>query len=168
MGDFNTNIFNSKLNDRFAAHSLINAVKDFVHTETTARSWFRGRHLIDGVWCTQSIRSNISSLGYAPFTFEIHSDHRGMYVDFNAIQILDENDAALTPLPYRRLRSSIPKRVQKYVDAVGDSWFIYNIYDKVNQLEDSFKRDGPTETNIQLLNAVDDEIGKILQLSEIK
>ena len=49
LGDFNTNIFDSKLNARFAAHSLINIVPDFVSENTTACSWFHGKHLIDGV-----------------------------------------------------------------------------------------------------------------------
>ena len=71
LGDFNTNIFDSKLNARFAAHSLTNIVPEFVSENTSARSWFRGKHLIDGAWCTQSVKSSVTALGYAPFTFEI-------------------------------------------------------------------------------------------------
>ena len=98
-------------------------------------------------------------MGYAPFTFEIPSDHRGMDMDINVVQILDNNDTALVPLPYS---------VEKYVRAVCDAWFLYNIYDKVNQLEDKFKLHGASDQNVQLLNAIDDEISRILQTSEIR
>ena len=52
FGDFKFNIFDGKINQRFEAHDLV----------TDTRSWFRGKSIIDGFWCTQLIRSNICAL----------------------------------------------------------------------------------------------------------
>ena len=168
LGDFNFNIFDESINNRFSVHGLVNPITDHIDSSTSARSFFRGRHIIDGLWCTQLIRSNIRAIGFAPFTFELPSDHRGLYVDLDVRSVLDEHDASLLPLPYRRLKSTVPSRVDKYSTSVGDGWFLYNIYDKINQLEDAFLTHGPSDENMAALNKLDDQIGSILQTSEIK
>ena len=168
MGDMNQNIFDPKLNKIFEKCGLHNIVGDYIDEDTSARSWFRGRRIIDGFWGTPFVRSNVMALGYAPFSFVIPSDHRGLYADVNTLNILDEHEAKLTPLPYRRLKTSVPTRVNKYSQAVGDSWFLYNMTEKINQLEDLFRTHGITDDNVKRLNKLDAEVSSILRTSEIK
>ena len=168
IGDMNCDIFDKKINDIFQKCGLVNLVQDFVDPTTKARSWFRGRRIIDGAWGTPYVKNNVTALGYVPFTFVIPIDQRGLYIDVNAFNVLDEHEAKLTPLPYRRLKTSIPKRVDKYAEAVGDSWFLYNMGAKIDQIEDLFTLNGATKENIERLNKLDDEISTILRPSEIK
>jgi len=168
MGDMNCNIFDTKLNSIFEKCGLVNIVSTYIDTATTSRSWFRGRRIIDGFWGTPFVQSNVHALGYAPFSFVIPSDHRGMYVDVNTINILDDNEAKLTPLPYRRLKTSIPKRVQKYSDAVAEGWFLYNMSEKIQHMADLLRISGVNDENVTKLNKLDNEVSAILRTSEIK
>ena len=59
-------------------------------------------------------------VGLAPFYFVHQSDHRALYFDFHARAVLDDHEVELLPMPYRRLRSSAPRRLKKYDEKVED------------------------------------------------
>ena len=114
MGDFNIGIFDNVLNEKFSKVGLKNVYEGYVTNHDDARSWFRGKTIIDGAWCTPTVHSNICAVGLAPFYFVHQSDNRALIFDFDVRAVLDDHDVELLPLPYRRLRSTIPKRVTTY------------------------------------------------------
>ena len=166
MGDFNENIFDPTLNSSLKKCGLFNVAEQYLDPSLQARSYFRGSKLIDGMWCTQLALDGISSFGYAPFYFTIHSDHRAMYCDIDFHLLLDENPNLIPPAPYRRLISTAPRRVNSYCKSVSQKWFLHNISLKIEQLEDRFRMEGVTPDNIHLLNKVDKEMNDILTSSE--
>ena len=127
VGDFNENVFSKSLNEMFSRVGLVNVIKEQLQSENDYRSYFRGKHIIDGMWASPKIAENVKSLGLAPFYYLIPSDHRAIYVDLDVNALLDDFNPNFVPPPYRRLKSSIPKRVDKYCEQMKDRWFLYNI-----------------------------------------
>ena len=166
FGDFNEDVFSETLNNFFTKMGLQNALNMYIDQGLTARSYFRGKTIIDGIWCSPITLESIRSLGMAPFYFVTPSDHRGLFCDIDIHHLLDENTKLIPPAPYRRLISTSPKRVESYSTSVSQKWFLYNIPLKVEQLEDIFRREGVNEKTISLLNKIDDQITEILTTSE--
>ena len=52
LGDFNIGVFDSKINAMFSDVGLRNVYEGYINKDAEARSWFRGRTVIDGAWCT--------------------------------------------------------------------------------------------------------------------
>ena len=132
----------------------------------SARSYFRGSKLIDGMWYTKNVLVSIRSFGIAPFNFVVPSDHHAIFCDIDFHQLLDNYSQAIQSAPYRRLISNAPKRVGAYKLSVEKQWFLYNITLKINQLEDLFSSMGCTDENEVLLNKIDDQINEILTAGE--
>ena len=168
LGDFNIGVFDSKINAMFSDVGLRNVYEGYINKDAEARSWFRGRTVIDGAWCTQAVHSNIRAVGLAPFYFVHHSDHRGLYFDFDVRMVLDNHEVELLPLPYRRLRSSVPNRVKKYIEKMQDGWWLHNISEKIETIDYYFDQNGHTEDGEAMLNKIDEEIQKIFSISEKK
>ena len=168
LGDFNEDTFGNKLNDLFHRVGLTNIIKKYISSEESARSYFRGKSVIDGCWASPQVAKHVNAVGLAPFSYIIPSDHRGIFIDINIHELLDDYNPLFVPPPYRRLKSSIPQRVKKYCEEMSHRWFLYNITEKINKLEYLFEHQGATPENIQLLNNIDLQIQEILQCSEKK
>ena len=141
-GDFNQNIFHTKLNETFSKLSLVNVAHIYT-PNTPARTFCRGSQMIDGVWVSRQVSQAILAFGYAPFQFVIPSDHRGYYIDLDIFKLLDNHFPTMCPPSYRRLKSTIPVRVESYVESVVDQWDSHNIPLKVDQIEDFSACMGP-------------------------
>ena len=96
------------------------------------------------------------------FYFIHDSDHRALFFDFDVRSVLDDNEVELLQLPYRRLKSSVPKRVSKYAEFVADGWFAHNITEKSDDLEGLYYREGKTEDCEKRLNKIDEVIQMII------
>ena len=155
IGDFNENIFDAKLNDFFRSIDLQNAIALYIDSDIQARSYFRGKTIIDGIWSTIIAQDSIRSIGLAPFYFVLPSDHRAIYCDIDIKHLLDDNTQLISPAPYRRLISTSPKRVNAYCNFVTNQWFLHNISLKLDQIEDLFRNHGSVPNNISLLNKID-------------
>ena len=59
VGDFNENVFSSKINETFQQAGLINVVQNHIDDDPDNRSYFRGKHIIDGVWASPLVAENI-------------------------------------------------------------------------------------------------------------
>ena len=94
------------------------------------------------------------------------SDHRALIIDFDVRAVLDDHDVELLPLPYRRLRSTIPKRVTTYSKKMEEGWFLHNVSEKIDQLEEHFSFYGVSGEAIDKLNKLDLEIQCIMNVSE--
>ena len=53
--------------------------------------------MIDGVWGSPAVAENVRSLGVAPFYYLIPTDHRGIYLDLDANNLLDEFNPNFVP-----------------------------------------------------------------------
>ena len=166
MGDFNEDIFDPTLNSIFSDIGLYNIIEQYIDKSISARSYFRGSKLIDGMWCTKNVLDAIRSFGIAPFYFVIPSDHRAIFCDLDFHHILDDHPHTIQPAPYRRLISTAPKRVEAYKSSVEKQWFLHNITLKVDQLEDLFSSTGCNDRTITLLNKIDAQINEILTTGE--
>ena len=166
MGDFNEDIFYPHLNSFFSDISLYNITEQYIDKSISARSYFRGSKLIDGMWYTKNVLVSIRSFGIAPFNFVVPSDHHAIFCDIDFHQLLDNYSQAIQSAPYRRLISTAPKRVGAYKLSVEKQWFLYNITLKIDQLEDLFSSMGCTDENVVLLNKIDDQINEILTAGE--
>ena len=164
-GDFNENIFSHNLSQSLESIGLINLAKTYV-PGTTARSYSRGSKLIDGVWVSKQVFDCVLAFGYAPFNYIVPSDHRGMYIDFDIYKLLDDHFPSICPPSYRRLKSTIPSRVELYLQSLEQDWENHNITLKIDQLEDYLRLRGDTLTNVKLLNKIDDQIQRILTCTE--
>ena len=168
MGDFNENILDDSLNNFFSANSLTNVISHLIPDLPTCRSYYRGRYLIDGIWATPQVCNAIRNLGIAPFYYKVPSDHRAMYFDVNIHQILDAHNSNMTAPPYRRLKSTIPKRTKEYTTKLAELWFLYNIKMKIDTIEYMIESEGATEKNLTILNNLDTKISEIMSHSEKK
>jgi len=171
VGDFNENVFGTKgeLTTTMNELGFSNILRSQINIPEGARSHCRGSKIIDGAWSTPYIQSRIISCGLAPFDFLYPSDHRGIFLDLDILDILDARMVDVKPPPYRRLKSSIPKRVQTYCEEVEAKWNNHKIKEKIDKLEDmSTVIDDVYLRNsfINFLNQYDDEIGGILQSAE--
>lgn len=165
-GDFNDNIFSPNINQKFESVGLKNIFSSRQQIFEATRSCSTGSTIIDGVWMSLDIQDNLIRSGFAPFDFIFSSDHRGIYFDIDMRQLLDHKNHNLLPSPYRRLKSRIPVRVNKYSDVVFDMWNKQNITDRIEMIEEHFRHQAHTPALIHQLNAIDNDIQSILSKGE--
>jgi len=148
---------------------LMNVLSSRISIPKDTRSYCRGSNVIDGVWATSYINDKIISCGLAPFDYLYSSDHRGIFIDIDILDILDAREINLQPIPYRRLKFTIPKRVQSYGEEVLKKWDNHKIKEKIDKLEDmSTLLDDPIllQSFTKYINQYDEEIGGILSSVE--
>ena len=173
VGDFNENMLGTK-GDTIRMMSeigLVNVLETNLSAPAGTRSYCRGSTIIDGVWATPYVQQKIISFGLAPFDFLYTSDHRGLFIDIDILDILDARDVHVQLPAYRRLKCTIPKRVQSYCENVRAKWANHKIKEKIDELENmsQYLNDKNIyNAFIKFLNKYDDEIGGILTSSERK
>ena len=164
-GDFNENVLSEKgTNQSFKSLGLINLFESLSPTDQKIRTHTRGKSIIDGIWTTSGISKNIIRMGIAPFNFMFPSDHRGMYIDLNIKEFLD-NAVSSQPAPYRRLKSSIPRRVEAYGDKIDELHSFHKIDLKISQIKEIVDKLSKSDASF-IFNKLDKEIQDILTCSE--
>ena len=138
LGDVNEDIFSPQLNSTFLQAGLFNAVNAKLGNQHNFRTYSLGSKIIDGAWASKPVLEAISSLAYAPFQYIAASDHRPLIIDINLKLLLDDHFPTLTQSQYRRLKSTIPKRVNLYVEKLLEKWDMHNMSLKVEQIEQLF------------------------------
>jgi len=171
VGDFNENVLSERGETvrLMKQLGLVNVLESNVNAHKSVRSFCRGSSIIDGVWATTSVERKIVSCGLAPFNYIYQSDHRGIFLDIDILDLLDARDISVQSLPYRRLKCTIPKRVKSYSEEVIRKWSNHKIKDKIDKLEDmSNYIDDPSlyASFTNYVNQYDLEIGGILSSSE--
>ena len=127
----------------------------------------RGTKAIDHVWLTANLLQAVEQAGYAPFDKIIeNTDHRGIFFDIDLGIILDHDVVNIQPAQFRRLKATIPKRVQKYNDLVSKGWTDQNIESRLDSLINMILNDGMTSTHEATLNNIDHNITEILRHAE--
>jgi len=172
VGDFNENVLGSKGDGvKFMNQlGLQNSIQQNVTVPSNSCSHSRGSTIINGIWSTPYIQQKISACGLAPFDFMYPSDHRGLFLDLDIFHALDTRNVEIQPLPYRRLKCTIPKRVKEYSNEVVKKWENHKISEKIKKLEDMstvIKGDPYLYNSFEnFLNQCDKEIGGTLSSAE--
>ena len=120
VGDFNENVLGSRGEavTCFQDLGLVNVLKLNLFIPEKSRSYSRGSSVIDGIWATPYIQQRTISCGLAPFDYLYPSDHRGLFMDIDILDLLDAREVNTQPPAYRRLKHTIPKRVTAYCSEV--------------------------------------------------
>ena len=171
VGDFNENVLGvaGETIQMMKQLGMVNVLASHVHSPGSVRSFCRGSTIIDGVWASSSVANKIVSCGLAPFDYLYQSDHRGIFLDIDILDLLDARDVNVTSIPYRRLKCTIPKRVKAYSDEVTKKWLNHNIKTKIDKLEDMAKYiddPGLYQSFVKYINIYDNEISGILSSAE--
>ena len=156
-----------KTNKRLYTLGLHNIMQDKLGTAEMPRTHKRGSSAIDHVWVTAALLPAIAQAGFAPFDFLGSSDHRGICFDVDLEQLLDFNVIPLQNFPHRRLQSKIPKRVQKYIEKLENQWKLYNIDERLREINDKLAA-GDISTLEHDLNKLDQSINDAMKHAEKK
>ena len=124
VGDFNENVLGTKGEtvQLMKQLGLVNVIDSNISAHESVRSFCRGSSIIDGVWATSHVEKKILACGLAPFDYLYQSDHRGIFLDLDILDLLDARDISVQSIPYRRLKCTIPKRVKAYSEEVIQKW----------------------------------------------
>ena len=162
-GDFNEKI-DGPTAEKLRDIGLSNIIETFI--DSPPRTYKYGKHCIDHLWASTNILSTVTSIGIAPFSFFNSSDHRAIYVDLDIKDILDNDSFHIPPIRFRRLKTTSLSSVKSYKKSITKLTKRHKISRKFRKLKKSFKKHGPTTSNIAQLNKLDSLITKILLDSE--
>ena len=169
MGDFNEGIHScEQMSDKFSAAGLFNLMEATMNTTQLPRTHSRGSTAIDHVWATRYIIDNVHRSGYAPFGHLLQSDHRDLFFDILEKALFDANPLKIVYHDFRRLRSTIPKRVKKYLKHFESDWTYHKIDKKFQIIRNMFNEPVPKEKLSHMLNKLDKEITDMMIHAEKK
>jgi len=163
MGDLNEDVYQADFSKRLERIGISNASKR--NTEKKYRSYNRGKNIIDGIWMSAPLISLVNYGGMAPFQFIMDSDHRGVYVDMNMKQILDNPPIEFKQIHFRRLQTSIPKRTKAYYENVKAQRELRGLHSRIEKLNKDAS-DMSTELLKLTLNNIDLQISQVLTGAE--
>ena len=168
LADMNESIASrEQTNSRLRNLGLISIMQHRLQSEQLPRTHKLGSSAIDHMWTSGGVINAIDNAGIAPFDFIGSTDHRGMYCDIFLDEILDTSIIPLQALPHRRLKSTIPKQVHKYLEIVEKQWKEQNVderYEKILTNSDYY----PNEILEKKLNDLDQSITNTLRHAEKK
>ena len=87
------------------------------------------------------------------------------YVDLFYKNVLDDSMHNLEPMKRRNLKSTIPSRVEKYIEVVQDQWEYHRITGRFLEIQESMQTE-VLEEHIVELNKLDKQITEILLYGE--
>ena len=166
LGDMNESVFSTSLNSILSTCGLHNVTTSVIGTDVSFRTYNLGSKVIDGAWASTAVLNAITTVSYAPFQYILPSDHRPMLIDIDLKKLLDDHTLSLHPPAYRRLKTTVPKRVDIYVNKVREKWITHNISFRLEQLVSLFNTEGATPTNISRLISIDEQMQQFFTYSE--
>ena len=166
-GDINENVMSNKgFNKQMTDIGLTNLIQREIG-ESKIRTHNRGKNIIDGLWASPNLLSSVVRCGIAPFNFLFPADHRGIFLDLNLKSFLDISSPHIPPPAYRRLKYTIPKRVEAYSDRALSLWDLQKMDLRIHQLEQILPT-LPTCGKEEIVNKIDKEINDLMIASEKK
>ena len=96
---------------------------------------------------------SIRECGILAFGEGIDSDHRGLFLDVDAVKPFEDSTPELTHIISCILDSHIPHYVWKYCQILHDHFVVHDVYDHVSRLLQIQGR--PTEEDIMLYENLD-------------
>lgn len=161
MGDFNESVHsNEGMSTKLMELGLFNVMEERLNTKELPRTHSRGSKAIDHVWATKYLLDNIKYAAYAPFGKFYDSDHRGIFLAIDEKILFNEHESKIIYHEFRRLKSGVPKRVKKYMDALTNEWNKHKIDEKYKRLVEKFNSNDPNFE--QEINNLDKQITELM------
>lgn len=163
MWDANGNLENNEINRMYTELNLYNLMPV---TPDLFSSYMRGKRIIDHIWGTEFICTQLKQSGYLPFNGDAWStDHRGMYIDLCINGLLHEK-LFNTPLPNPRIiTSNNKKNIKKFLDDLETNNDIQQMLDECDALN-TISKWQPEHT--AQLEGIDKNLTSMLLASEQK
>ena len=166
-GDINEDVTSQKgFNKQMQDLGLVNLITREIG-DCNIRTHNRGKNIIDGIWVSPNLLPSVIRCGIAPFNFLFPADHRGIFLDLNLKSFLDISSPHVPPPAYRRLKFTIPKRVEAYTDRALSLWKLQKMDLRIQQLEQLLPT-LPLFGKELLLNKIDKEVNDLMTASEKK
>ena len=154
-----------KTNERMRELGLVNLLQDRLgdHLPATHK---RGSKAIDHVYMTPNVLQHVTQAGIAPFDYTFRSDHRAIFFDINLGDLLDPAFNVITPYHCRRLKTTMPRRMIKYLEILSDHWDFHNIDDRYLRVAEQLRSGDPNA--IKALNDLDEMVTGLMRNAEKK
>ena len=152
-------------NEKFLETGLTNLFQERLG-QHLPRTFKRGQKAIDHIFITPNVYPYISKAGMAPFDFCLRSDHRALLFDLDLNAFLDPEINIVTPYHRRRLKATVPARMQKYINSLDKKWKEHKIEERLQRIENVLIRTAPKDQIAKALNDVDDLITGLMRYAE--
>ena len=148
---------NAPLHDKEMMHLLTQTglydTMEYVHTTSTPRTYIRGTNTIDHILATAKVLPSIKHAGMLPFNDGIQSDHRGLWLDINTKELVND------PTPTQNTVLNVPstkhhKHCQYLKTAFTRRYKELNIRQKLTDLQQHHST-MPKSDAINALNDID-------------
>ena len=168
MSDLNEAITSSEgTNEIFLNMGLFNVMEHRIG-EGLPATRIPGSQGIDHIWVTYDLIHHVKRAGYAPLHFFDRSDHRAIVMDIDLRYILDKDLVSLKNKVERKLRTSMPDRMEKYIKYVITQWDYHRIHDRILSIKHEISNSSDNNLYIKKLNDIDKQITEILNAGEKK
>lgn len=167
---------NQSLSDSTGTFSLCNLVEECqMHSvledkypEQTLRSVARGSKTIDHILTAGINNGSVGRAGQLPFGLGFSSDHRGMFADLDAGEILQLVMEEPKDRAGRRLSSKNEKHRGKYIESVLASFEARNVFKRVGTLYNKAQTGELDEQGRREYNELDDCVTQAMLAAEKK
>ena len=167
LGDFNESIQSpEKLNEKMLNAGMYNLMEHKLGTKSLPRTFNRGSSAIDHIYMTKHLVDNVTYAGYAPFSEGYISDHRGLFFDIKENALFPTTQSNIMHHEFRKLKSKLPKRVEKYIEKLDEDWETHKITEKFKELAANMKLEGKTKRMSKKLNDLDNLITELMICAE--
>ena len=166
MVDLNEHICGSeKSNQKFNDIGMMNLMQTRMGDELP-KTHKKGSSAIDHIYITPNILPFVKKAGFAPFDYGLRSDHRALMFDLDLSGLLDPAFNLITPYHCRRLKTTVPRRIIKYLETLEAQWEFHNIDDRYLRVAQQLREGDPNAT--KALNDLDEMITGLMRHAEKK
>ena len=142
IGDFNTN---KTLDTHNPLTSLqqrcqLNDAIGHLHDCSNRSSYSRGTTIIDYCLIITELTPCVRSCGYLPLHYLSFSDHRGLYVDFDASTLFGGSPPKIAKPTARFVKSRDSQATSKFLTRLGIYWTEHSLRSRVNRLANTIER----------------------------
>ena len=166
LTDLNEHITGSEgTNEKLKEIGLVNLAQERLG-DSLPRTHKKGSNAIDHVYVTPNIIPHILQMGFAPFDFGLKSDHRAILFDLDLSNLLDPAFNVIPPYHCRRLKTTVPKRMIKYLEILEEKWEFHKIDERYLRVAQQLRDNDPQAG--KALNDLDDMITGLMKHAEKK
>ncbi len=136
LGDFNSSCTEKGTNpiNTLLKTCLLSDAIGHHHDCSQGTSYSRGNNIIDYCLLSTSLLPSIRSCGYLPLHFFCHSDHRSLYVDFDATILFGGAPPKISKPTTRFVNSRDSQATSKFLTRLGSYWVNHSLRARINRL----------------------------------
>ena len=162
--DANTVSTDTEWRNFLTSHNLVD-LHGIISADPFPNSYATGSTKIDYILGTSTCAEAVRRGGIRNFTKGPHSDHRGMYLDFDSATLFSEKNVDPTRPIARQLRLGNKQTTTKYLEVLLDQLEYHNVFSRVGKLPDQATTLSAI-TFARKYNAVDNDISAACKFAE--